>query len=61
MVRAESESAQATGVDGARRAEKWLESETRAGAEHYVAYLQRPEFCDHFTWISWSPRSIRHA
>lgn len=27
-------------------------------AQCYVAYLQRPMFCDHFMWISWSPHSI---
>lgn len=61
MVRAESESGQATGVDGARRAKKWMESSTRVSAEHHVAYLQRPVFCDHFTWISRRPHSFRHA
>jgi hypothetical protein len=27
-------------------------------AQCYVAYLQRPAYCDHFMWISWSPHSV---
>lgn len=27
-------------------------------AQCYVAYLQRPMYCDHFMWIAWSPHSI---
>ncbi|RIT42414.1 hypothetical protein [Mycobacteroides abscessus] len=57
----ESESAQATGVDGATSVKKWLGSGTRFSAEHHVAYLQRPEFCSHRTLISWSPHPVRHA
>lgn len=27
-------------------------------AQCYVAYLARPEYCDHFMWISWAPHSV---
>jgi hypothetical protein len=27
-------------------------------AECYVAYLDKPGYCDHFMWLSWSPHSI---
>lgn len=27
-------------------------------AQCYVAYSKKPEFCDNFMWISWSPHSI---
>lgn len=52
MVRAESESAQETGVDGARRDNKWPELGTGVSTEHCVAHLPGPEFCQLFTWIS---------
>ncbi|SIO27062.1 hypothetical protein [Agromyces cerinus] len=27
-------------------------------AQCYVAYLDKPSFCDHFMWVAWSPHSI---
>ena len=27
-------------------------------AQCYVAYLDKPGFCDHFMWIAWSPHDI---
>lgn len=27
-------------------------------AQCYVAYRERPMYCDHFMWISWSPHSV---
>lgn len=28
---------------------------TKYLAQCYVAYLERPAFCDHFMWVAWSP------